>query len=137
KALENGRRGLAMYEEFLKQDPQNARGTKDVGDCSHHVAETLLSSGDSRGALTLLQRTVSIRRELVALDATNVEYPDDLAESLMLTGESFAAGGNFVKANENFQEARTIREPIVAAHRQRIAYHRRLPRLYRALVAAV
>lgn len=136
KALENGRRGLAMYEDFLKQDPQNARGKKDVGDCSHHVAETLLASGDYHGVLAMLQRTVGIRRELVALDATNVEYPDDLAESLMLTGESFAAGGNFAKATENFQEARTIREPIVAAHRQRIDYRRGLARLYTDMGAA-
>jgi tetratricopeptide (TPR) repeat protein len=78
----------------------------------------------------MLQRTVGIRRELVALDATNVEYPDDLAESLMLTGESFAAGGNPAKAIENFHEARAICEPIVAAHRQRIDYRRGLARLY-------
>ena len=48
----------------------------------------------------------------------------------MLTGESFAAGGNPAKAIESFQEARAICEPIVAAHRQRIDYRRGLARLY-------
>ncbi|MEN3335367.1 MAG: eukaryotic-like serine/threonine-protein kinase [Blastocatellia bacterium] len=130
KALENGQRGLSLYEEFLKKDPQDARSKKDVGDCSHHVAETLLAARDYRGALSLLQRTVSIRRGLVALDETNVEYPDDLAESLMLTGESLSASGNFTKAIDMLQEARAIREPIVSSHRQRIDYRRGLARLY-------
>ena len=121
---------LAMYEEFLKKDPQDARSKKDVGDCSHHVAETLLAAHDYRGALALLQKTVSLRRGLVALDENNVEYPDDLAESLMLTGESLSAGGNFTKAIEVLQEARAIREPIVVSHRQRIDYRRGLARLY-------
>jgi non-specific serine/threonine protein kinase/serine/threonine-protein kinase len=129
-ALENGKQALRMYEEILEKDPQNARTKKDVGDCSHHVAESLLASGDSLGALTLLQRTVSIRRELIALDASNVEYPDDLAESLMLSGESLIAGGNSTKAIESFQEARSIREPIISAHRERIDYRRGLARLY-------
>ena len=62
----------------------------------------MLASGDSRGALTLLQRTVSIRRELVALDATNVEYPDDLAESLMLSGESFDRERQFHESDRVF-----------------------------------
>ena len=79
-----------------------------------------MASGDYSGALAMLARTVAIRRELVALDASNVEYPDELAESLVLTGESLAAGGNHAKAIESFQEARAICEPIVAAHRQRI-----------------
>jgi len=35
------------YDEILKQDPQNARAKKDVGDCSHHVSETLLASSDT------------------------------------------------------------------------------------------
>jgi len=135
-ALENGKRGLTMYEEFLKKDPQDARSKKDVGDCSHHVAETLLASRDYAGALSLLQSTVGIRRGLVALDETNVEYPDDLAESLMLTGEALSATGNFMKAIEVFQEARTICEPIVSSHRQRIDYRRGLARLYTDLGAA-
>jgi tetratricopeptide (TPR) repeat protein len=84
----------------------------------------------------MLQRTIGIRRELVALDRSNVEYPDDLAESLMLSGESFAALGNPSKAIESFQEARAIREPIVAAHRQRIDYRRGLARLYTDMGAA-
>jgi tetratricopeptide (TPR) repeat protein len=130
KALENGKRGLAMYEEILEKDTQNARPKKDVGDCSHHVAETLLASHDYRGALALLERTVNIRRGLVALDETNVEYPDDLAESLMLTGESLSASGSFTKAFEALQEARTIREPIASSHWQRIDYRRGLARLY-------
>ena len=90
----------------------------------------MLASGDSRGALTLLQRTVSIRRELVALDATNVEYPDDLAESLMLSGEGLNASGDATQAIETFQEARAILEPIISAHRERIDYRRGLARLY-------
>lgn len=129
-ALENGQRGLAMYEEFLRKDPQDARSKKDVGDCSHHVAETLLASRDYIGALSLLQRTLGIRRGLVTLDESNVEYPDDLAESLMLTGEALSANRNFTKAFEVLQEARTIREPIASAHRQRIDYRRGLARLY-------
>ena len=129
-ALESGKHALGMYEDILEKDPQNARTKKDVGDCSHHVAETMLASGDSRGALTLLQRTVSIRRELVALDATNVEYPDDLAESLMLSGEGLNASGDATQAIETFQEARAILEPIISAHRERIDYRRGLARLY-------
>lgn len=136
-ALENGKRGLTMYEDFLKKDPQDARSKKDVGDCSHHVAETLLASRDYTGALSLLHSTVGIRRGLVALDETNVEYPDDLAESLMLTGEALSASGNFTKAIEFFQEARTIREPIVSSHSQRIDYRRGLARLYTDLGAAL
>jgi hypothetical protein len=66
-----------------------------------------------------------------------VEYPDDLAESLMLTGESLAASGNPSWAIEAFQEARAIREPIVAAHRQRIDYRRGLARLYTDLGSAL
>jgi len=126
-----------MYQEFLKKDPQDARSKKDVGDCSHHVAESLLASRDYNGALSLLQSTVGIRRGLVALDETNVEYPDDLAESLMLTGEALSASGNFTKAIEVLQEARTIREPIVSSHSQRIDYRRGLARLYTDLGGAL
>ena len=86
--------------------------------------------------MSLLQRTLVIRRGLVAADETNVEYPDDLAQSLMLTGESLAASGNFAKAIEVLQEARAIREPIVSAHRQRIDYRRGLARLYTDLGGA-
>jgi len=136
KALENGKHGLAIYEEILEKDTQNARPKKDVGDCSHHVAETLLASRDYRGALALLERTVSIRRALVALDETNVEYPDDLAESLTLTGESLSASANFTRAMEVLQEARTICEPIVSSHPQRIDYRRGLARLYTDLGGA-
>jgi hypothetical protein len=63
-------------------------------------------------------------------DATNVEYPDDFAESLMLMGESLAAGGNPAKAMAVLQEARLIREPIVSAPPARIDYRRGLARLY-------
>jgi tetratricopeptide (TPR) repeat protein len=125
-----------MYENILRKDPQNARAKKDVGDCSHHVSETLLAAGNYRGALALLQRTVAIRRELVALDQSNVEYPDDLANSLTLTGESLAASGNSTKAIEALQEARAFSEPIVSAHRQRIDYRRELARLYTDMGAA-
>ena len=48
----------------------------------------------------------------------------------MLTGESLAASGNSLKALEAYHEARTISEPIVAAHRRRIDYRRDLARLY-------
>ena len=126
-----------MYEDILRKDPQNARAKKDVGDCSHHVSETLLASGDYRGASSLLQSTVAIRRELTALDRTNVEYPDDLANSLMLTGESLAASGNSLKALEAYHEARAISEPIVAAHRRRIDYRRDLARLYSDMGSAL
>lgn len=50
------------------------------------LSTAYLKLGDYRGALSLLQRTVSIRRGLVVLDETNIEYPDDLAQSLLLTG---------------------------------------------------
>lgn len=131
KALENGKRAFGMYKQFLEREPLNARTKKDVGDCSHHVAETMLAAGDYHSALTLLRTTtITVRRDLVASDQTNVEYPDDLAESLMLTGESLVAIGNSNKALAAFQEARAIREPIVSAHRQRIDYRRGLARLY-------
>src|SRR6185295_5530838 len=67
---------------------------------------------------------------------SNVEYPDDLAESLTLTGETQAAVGNTTKAIEAFQEARPILEAIVSAHRQRIDYRRGLARLYTDMGAA-
>ncbi|HEV8593821.1 MAG TPA: protein kinase, partial [Pyrinomonadaceae bacterium] len=130
KAIEYGRLGLAMYDDLLRSDPQNARAKKDVGDCSYHLAETLLASDDFRGALSLLQRTVAIRSELASLDATNVEYPDDLADSLVLQGESLAANQNYKKAIDALQEAREINEPIVAEHGQRIDYRRGLARVY-------
>ena len=95
-----------------------------------HVSETLLASGDYRGASSLLERTIGIRRELADQDKTNVEYPDDLANSLMLSGESLEASGNLTKALEAYQEARAISEPIVAAHPRRIDYRRDLARLY-------
>jgi tetratricopeptide (TPR) repeat protein len=55
----------------------------------------------------------------------------------MLMGESLSASGNFPKAIEVLQEARTIREPIVSSHRQRIDYRRGLARLYTDLGGAL
>jgi len=58
-----------------------------------------------------------------------VEYPDDLANS-WFGGRGLLGSGDVAKAIEAFQEARSITEPIVAAHRQRIDYRRELARLY-------
>lgn len=130
RAVEYGRRGMALYDDLLRADGQNARAKKDAGDCSHHLAETLIASGDFAGALLLLQKTIGLRRELAALDPTNVEYPDDLANSLVLKGECLEGIKNPRAALEVLEEARDLNEPIVLAHPTRIDYRRGLARLY-------
>ncbi len=63
-------------------------------------------------------------------DAGNVEYREDLADSLMLQGESQLAGGQPGEAIASLDEARGIRAPLVAARPQQVGYRRALAQLY-------
>jgi tetratricopeptide (TPR) repeat protein len=94
------------------------------------LAETLLASGDWQGAGTLLRRAVSIQRDLATRDPGSVEYREDLADSLMLQGESQLAGGNAAEAIASLDDARAIRAPLVAARPQQIGYRRALAQLF-------
>jgi non-specific serine/threonine protein kinase/serine/threonine-protein kinase len=129
-ALAAERRALGLYEGLQRADPRNDAPQKNIGGCTQKMAEILLAQGDPSEARRLLERTISIRRELADHDKGNIEYLDDLADSLMLSGESLLAGGDPVRALSAFDEARVIREPIVASRPRQAVYGRGLARLY-------
>ena len=129
-AIAAEKHALALYESLQRADPRNAAPQKDIGGCTQKMAEILLAEGDHAEASTVLERTISIRRELAAHDKGNIEYLDDLADSLMLSGESLLAAHDPVRARAALDEARTIREPIVASRPHQAVYGRGLARLY-------
>ena len=130
EALAAEKRALALYESLLRADPKNAAPQKDIGGCTQKMAEILLAEGDHAAAGKVLVRTISIRRELADRDKGNVEYLDDLADSLTLSGESLLAGRDPARAIVALDEARAIREPVVASRPQQAVYGRGLARLY-------
>ena len=130
EALAAEKRALALYESLLRADPKNAAPQKDIGGCTQKMAEILLAEGDHAAAGKVLVRTISIRRELADRDKGNVEYLDDLADSLTLSGESLLAGREPARAIVALDEARAVREPVVASRPQQAVYGRGLARLY-------
>src|SRR5262249_5603783 len=68
--------------------------------------------------------------ELAGHDKGNIEYLDDVADSLMLSGESLLAGHDPARAIATLDEARAIREPIAASRPRQAVYARGLARLY-------
>jgi len=86
RRLEYGRRGLAMYDEILKQDRKTRERKKTLA-----IARITYLKRCSLRRITAARYCcccdVALRRELVALDQSNVEYPDDLANSLVRRGE--------------------------------------------------
>lgn len=130
EALAAENRALAIYESRARADPRDAGSKKDIGGCTLEIAETLLAAGNHDGARNLLHRTVAIHRELADADKGSVEYQDDLASSLMLLGESVLAAHDAGRAIARFDEARAIREPIVASRPHQAVYERGLAELY-------
>jgi len=130
EALAAENHALALYEGLLRADPKNAAPRKDIGGCTQKMAEILLAEGEHASAAKVLERTIAIRRELAGHDKGNMEYLDDLADSLMLSGESLLAGHDPGRAIAVLDEARAIREPIVASRPHQAVYGRGLARLY-------
>jgi serine/threonine protein kinase len=130
QALEEENRALALYEALSHADPRNAGPKKDIGGCAHKVAEIMIANGDHAAARRMLERAVSIRRELAEHDRGSVEYLDDLADSLTLWGESLISTSDLRHAIEKLDEARALREPMVASRGQQAVYRRGLARLY-------
>jgi len=130
EALAAENHALALYESLLRADPKNAAPQKDIGGCTQKMAEILMAEGEHASAGKVLERTIAIRRELAGHDKGNMEYLDDLADSLMLSGESLLAGHDPARALAALDEARAIREPIVASRPHQAVYGRGLARLY-------
>ena len=90
------------------------------------------SGGQHRAAHPFIEQAESIRRELMNLDRGNVEYIDDLANTLTLWAESLIARHD-PEAVAKADEGRMIREPIAAARPQQAVYARGLARSYTVL----
>ncbi len=136
EAIGEERRALEMYESLLRADPRNASPKKDVGGCAEKLAEILVAAGAHRDARKFLEQAAAIRRELADRDKGSIEYVDDLAETLTLWGESLLALRDPSASILRLDEARRIREPIVASRREQAGYARGLARSYTILGAA-
>ena len=120
-----------LYEELARADPRNVGAKKDVGGCIHQLSETLLASGDGRAAGQAGGARHCDPAGIGPQDTGSIEYRDDLADTLMLSGESLLASAPAGRRHiERLDEARRIREPIVASRPQQVVYTRGLAQLY-------
>ena len=130
EALAEERLAFSMYEGLRRADSRNAGSKQDVSGCYEKMAEIFRARDEYVQAGQAVQRAVSIRRELAALDRGSVEHLDELAGSLTMWGESQLAGVEIPGALAKLEEARTLREPIVASRPLQAVYGRGLARSY-------
>jgi non-specific serine/threonine protein kinase/serine/threonine-protein kinase len=105
-------KALALFEPIVMADPHNSQYRGDLAYTWFRLAETLRMKGESRQALELHQKALTVRRERAALDTKWPFVRWDLTQSLNAVADIFLTSSppRVREAGALFEEARRIAE---------------------------
>jgi non-specific serine/threonine protein kinase/serine/threonine-protein kinase len=114
EALDQFRRGLAIYEELAALSPQSPARRR-IQALSMSMGDALLDSGKNTEAVESYRKALKINETLLAEDPKNDEYKRDIQETLERLSEALYADKQLPEAHAITERALRMSRPIVDA----------------------
>jgi tetratricopeptide (TPR) repeat protein len=110
QALASAREARALFEQLLREDPDDLRRQAGLATGQEREGIALGDRGDLPGALAALHSSLALREGLAGRQPDNPEWQMDLSTSYSLIGYMLHAQGDFPRAEDAQRRALAIRE---------------------------